>query len=166
MSDEERQLGLEERQFATLAMSGMDPGAAAIASGLVPAGTSPALAKKTAMQALGDSDVKAFVIDTFEEVGLTPKDLAETLKRNLTTKNYALHQMSGNKVELGDDGMTQLTAVKLAAQMTGMLGGSKPAASEQSQVPVLVQVNMPVRNIRTEPNEVVIDGDDNYSVSD
>ncbi len=146
-----------------MVMGGMDPTAAAFSSELVPAGTSPALAKKTAMQALGDSDVRAFVIDTFESVGLTPTDLAKTLKRNLTTKNYALHQASGEKVELGDDGMTQLTAVKLAAQMTGMLGGgsaSKPA--DQNPPPIAIQVNFPVQNIR---KGEVIDGDNSYTVS-
>jgi len=164
---ESSNFGPEEERFATLLSTGMDPVAAAFASDLVAPGTSPAIAKKTAMQALGDSDVKAFIIDAAERNGVTIDRAMATLGRNLDTHKYGIHQASGDVVDLGDDGMTQISAVKLLFQATGVLGGgaqNKPV--DQATPPVAIQVVFPVRNIRDDESpEVIINGDTSYSVS-
>lgn len=158
------EIGDEERRFVNsyIATGNME----LAARGTIVDADAPApLAKKTALQALGDTSVKAYFIDLMEEVNLTPQDMMETLKRNLTTKKYALHQLSGQSVEIGDDGMTQLTAAKLIMQGMGVLGGGpKVEPSGQNQAPVQVNVVFPSRNIRSEKEDVVLDGDDSYSV--
>jgi len=146
-------------------LSGMDMTAAAFASGLVPEGTSPAVAKKTALQALGDSDVKAFMIGVFEEANLTPLHFAETIKRNLTTKNYALHQATGRRVKLGDDGMTQIAAAKLGLQVMGALGGSAAKPVDQAPPPPVIQVNY-YGDDKSMNDDDVIDGTGSYTVRD
>lgn len=157
-----------EKQFAVLALGGMDPTAAAYASGLVDQDATPAFAKRTAMQALGDSSVRAYVIDLFEEAGLTPLDVAMTIKRNLTVKKYALHQASGEAIEVGDDGMSQLTAAKLAITVMGM--DRKEEAKPQSSGKIELHLHHHERTLddgdeeRTLDDEDVLEGD--YSVSD
>jgi len=164
--NESSNFGPEEERFSTMLLSGMDMTAAAFASGLVPEGTSPAVAKKTALQALGDSDVKAFMIDTFEAAGLTALDIAKTIKRNLNTHKYGIYQAKGKVLDLGDDGMTQMTAAKLALQAMGALGGPASKPVDQATPPVAIQVVFPVRNIRDDESpEVIINGDTSYSVS-
>lgn len=158
------EIGDEERQFVNtyIATGNMELAARGT---IVEPDASPALAKKTALQALGDTSVKAYFIDLMEEVNLTPRDMMETLKRNLTTKKYALHQMTGASVEIGDDGMTQLTAAKLIMQGMGVLGGGpKAEASGQNQSPPQVNIIFPDRHIN-DKKDIIIDGDNDYTVN-
>ncbi len=156
-------LGDEEQQFVNqyIATGNLETAARGT---LVPVDASSAVAKRTAMQALGDTAVKAYFIDLMEEVSLSPQDMMQTLKRNLTTKKYALHQLSGDKVEIGDDGMTQLTAAKLIMQGMGVLGGGpKVEPTDQKEGPVQINIVFPGRDIRSKKEDVIIDGDDSYS---
>ena len=166
---EESEIGTEEKGFVHQYIATGNLEVAARGSGLVPVDASSAVAKRTAMQALGDSVVKAYFIDLMEEVSLSPQDMMKTLKRNLTTKKFALHQISGDKVEIGDDGMTQLTAAKLIMQGMGVLGGGpKVEPSDQRNAPTTVHIIFPERNIHdSAPREPqYIDGDDDYSVTE
>jgi len=158
-------IGDEERQFVNsyIATGNMELAARGT---IVDVDASPAAVKRTAMQALGDTDVKAYFIDLMEEVNLTPQDMMNALKRNLTVKKYALHQISGNKVEIGDDGMTQLTAAKLIMQGAGLLGnGVKADPSDRAPAPAVVNIVFPVRQIRSSKEDTIIDGDDIYNAS-
>jgi hypothetical protein len=100
----------------------------------------------------------------FDQAGITDLDVVLNLKRLMTVQKMGIVQKTGDVVELGDDAMAQLGATKTLAQMKGWLAGGARVEKEAQpeQAPVAIQVNFPVRNIR---EEVVIDGDDSYSVS-
>ena len=158
-------IGDEERQFVNsyIATGNMELAARGT---IVDVDASPAAVKRTAMQALGDTDVKAYFIDLMEEVNLTPRDMMDTIKRNLTVKNYALHQATGNKVEIGDNGPAQLIAAKLLMQGMGLIGGGvKADPSDRAPAPAVVNIVFPVRQIRSSKEDTIIDGDDIYSAS-
>jgi len=155
--------GDEEKQFIHRLASGM-PMETAARGTLTDVDASPAVAKRTAMQALGDTTVKAYFIDLMEEADLTPLEMMQALKRNLTTRKYGIHQATGERVDLGDDGMTQLTAVKLMMQSMGVLGGApKVEPTDQKEGPVQINIVFPGRDIRSKKEDVIIDGDDSYS---
>lgn len=164
---EEPELHTEERNFAALMLTGMDPEAAARASGIVEQDATPAFARRTAMQALGDSSVKAYIVDLFEEAQLSPLDLVKTIKRNLTVKKYALHQASGEKVEVGDDSMGQLTAVKLAGAWLGLERKEEPKSRTPDKWEIHFHNNEPPIEDEDEgdiDDEDVLEGE--YSVPD
>lgn len=164
---EEVELGTEEKQFTMNILSGMDMEAAARASGIVPPGTSSAVAKRIASQALDDDRIRAEIVDAFEAVDLRPEHVTGALKGALSAMNYGLWQKDGTKVELGEDGMTRVSAAKLITQIMGWTGGPRAKPVDQNPPPATVQVNFNVRNVR-EPGrkaDAVIDGDSDYSVS-
>lgn len=161
------EIGDEERQFVNtyIATGNMELAARGT---IVEPDASPAFAKKTALQALGDTNTKAYFIQLMEEAQLTPLDVMETLKRNLTTKRMGIMQgPGGGVVELGDDGLTQLTAAKLIMQATGLLGGGpKAEPTDRNPAPAQINIVFPGRNIRTPKEDVIIDGNNSYSASE
>jgi len=162
-------IGDEEKEMVHQYIATGNLELAARGSGVVPVDASSAVAKRTAMQALGDSEVKAYFIELMEEAELTPLEMMQTLKRNLSTKKYALHQISGQAVEIGDDGMTQLTAAKLIMQGAGLLGGgAKTEPTDRNAAPTQVNIFFPDRDIRSSKNakdNEPIDGDNLYTAS-
>jgi len=155
----------DEQEFLMRVVSGVEPSEAARGS-IVPVDASRQEAERQAQLALQDGTNRAWVIEGFEEVGLTRRHIMETLMRSLYTKKYGINQKTGEVVELGDDGMTNLTAVKLAGQMMGVLGGGvKQEPVDRNPPPVQVNVIFPGRNIRSKKEDVIIDGDDSYSAS-
>lgn len=157
-------IGDEEKEMVHQYIATGNLELAARGSGVVPVDASSAVAKRTAMQALGDSEVKAYFIELMEEAELTPLEMMQTLKRNLTTRKYGIHQATGERVDIGDDGMTQLTAAKLIMQGAGLLGGgAKSEPTDRNPPPTQINIVFPGRDIRTKKEDVIIDGDDSYS---
>lgn len=162
---DEPQIPLEEQTFIHryVATGNLE---AAARDTIAPIDASPALVKRTAMQALGDSAVRAYFIDLMEEVSLSPQDMMRALKDGLTTDKFGM-TVRGDVVNLGPDGMTRMAAAKLIMQGMGVLGGGpKVNPSDEGQQPVTVNIVFPERNIQDArpPEREPIDGDDLYSV--
>jgi hypothetical protein len=166
---EESEIGTEEKGFVHQYIATGNLEVAARGSGLVPVDASSAVAKRTAMQALGDSTVKAYFIDLMDEVGLTPQAMMRALLEGLTTEKFGINQKTGEVVSLGADGMTRMTAVKLIGTGMGIYGGGvKQEPSDQRNAPTTVNIIFPERNIHdSAPREPqYIDGDDDYTVTE
>lgn len=155
----------DEQEFLMRVVSGVEPADAARGT-IVPVDASKQEAARQAQMALQDGANRAWIVDGLEEVNLTRRHMFETLKRNMDTHKYGLNQRTGEAVDLGDDGMTQLTAVKLMAQMMGALGGgAKQEPVDRNPAPAQVNIIFPGRNIRSKKEDVIIDGDDSYTAS-
>ena len=122
LDSDDEELGQEEAQFTNqflLTGNIVDSARGTI----VPSDAPAADARSMALKALEDNSVRAYVIDGMEEAGITRRRIFETLNGALDAKNYGLHQMTGHKVELGEDNQSRIGAAKLLMQAMGLVGG-------------------------------------------
>lgn len=164
-SDDEEQPLLEEAQFLNKYLVTGDLVNSARDT-IVPPDATAADARSMALKALEDNSVRAYVIDGMEEAGITRRRIFETLNGALDAKNYGLHQMTGHKVELGEDNQSRIGAAKLLMQAMGLVGGGVKQEREDKapSAPPVIIVNFNNSPLESDDDEDVIDGDRDYSV--
>src|SRR5438105_825068 len=72
--------------------------------------------------------VREYLRELFEEAGLTQAALARKIRDGLEAREYALHQASGEVVELGPDWNARVRFLQLAAAVTGLIPSGRTLA--------------------------------------